>query len=489
MYVFNEPQPVGERDFRKQIGISMNELGPQAKGLVAAIVVLCSMLLVMKAMAQNMDIDFSMQVRLQDAISTESSGLGESEPLDKRKILLLACTRHTEPFIRIFGANLSPPMEVDVIDLTIEDPKVTFEDYALVFVEFSKRKGVVNCREEFKVLPSMITIAEAGEVFDMGVRCNPRMDIVLDRMKNRHYFGPTNCEVVPYLQAVSFQSKNEKDIGKALGAAFDLERLCEQTRPRVHANRDRPFDVLLVISKLIKSVHFADALVRAALAEIISEDTDLKVAGSDRWVSDLRGHENISPLKCSGIDIVNPCKAEARFTIDSENFFAPGYVSEKIVTGLLEGGIPIYSGGNDEVSRIFNKERLILCELPNEEVLKEFRTFKKLHKKDFIFPDGNKISLSEDPQEKPFDRLLDATVKFWRPHLKKCVAEIQEVATDDELYQRKATAQIFSDEMQERYCTNPKPTKLKYSVTLGTEDSLGRAVEKIAKRRNITIHL
>ena len=51
------------------------------------------------------------------------------------------------------------------------------------------------------------------------------------------------------------------------------------------------------------------------------------------------------------------------FVIAFENVIEPGYVTEKIVNGMLAGSIPIYYGTED-VKTLFNKDSFIYCE-PN----------------------------------------------------------------------------------------------------------------------------
>ena len=53
-------------------------------------------------------------------------------------------------------------------------------------------------------------------------------------------------------------------------------------------------------------------------------------------------------------------KKPYKFSIAFENAWYPGYTSEKIVTSMLAGTIPIY-WGNPDISREFNSASFINC--------------------------------------------------------------------------------------------------------------------------------
>ncbi|ETO03445.1 hypothetical protein RFI_33962, partial [Reticulomyxa filosa] len=56
------------------------------------------------------------------------------------------------------------------------------------------------------------------------------------------------------------------------------------------------------------------------------------------------------------------CFRDFQFSINFENTITYGYTSEKIYTGLLGGGIPIYLG-NIDIAQLVNLDRIIVCNL------------------------------------------------------------------------------------------------------------------------------
>jgi len=75
----------------------------------------------------------------------------------------------------------------------------------------------------------MLTIAEAGNVFEGSIGYHTRIDAIFDRMTTTEY-QESNCILVPFPQVVSLRTKNENTIGRCAKSDYNLKTLCERSR-------------------------------------------------------------------------------------------------------------------------------------------------------------------------------------------------------------------------------------------------------------------
>lgn len=255
--------------------------------------------------------------------------------------------------------------------------------------------GKLRCDFPFKTFK----IAVAGEVFEGNRPCQGAT-LILDRVSNRVHKG---CPTVHYYQALQLPHSKGFNLK-------DYPQLCGDP-PK--ANLNRAEGPILTVTEVFKRVYdHADAVVRSTILGLLARRGHRVAAGS-RLHNLVRNYTRVS---CLGSDVKSyECKSKFLFDLEMENTSEPGYISEKLVVGMMAGSIPVYWGDTDmnTAGHVFNPKRFIHCnDLINLDFIRQF--------------DREVASRRKDKQKTQKD-LHEWAMDTWGSQLSKCVDRIEQV--------------------------------------------------------------
>lgn len=174
-----------------------------------------------------------------------------------------------------------------------------------------------------------------------------------------------------------------------------------------------------LVSACHKNEYRQEAAVRMAFFDVLAEK--YKRCGSFRH--HCRGDEKIDPaVKFERQQLARTATMYQpyKFTINFENSYEEGYITEKIMDGIQARTIPIYFGAPD-IEKWINPARFINC---------NFNPHAKISLKE---------SLAKVPKEE-FESLINDVKNTYRKELEECVEQVKRVDQDPDLYRQMVQA-------------------------------------------------
>ena len=242
-------------------------------------------------------------------------------------------------------------------------------------------------------------------------------DIVMYRARTpprRH------CPMGHVLQAVSIPLSYDRLPGGKQDDSIPLQ-LMQGHRHQRSLGAERKFCALVTRSVFKPLLYDTDALVRQAIAAILSEYRHCDHAF-------LEGEP-----ACSGHhEQTVRCFRPYKFVIAAENTRLDGYFSEKVPFAALADTIPIYFGPND-VAKYVNTERIVHCNV-SDATLMHMRSFHNAERKGGPFlsmlpPKRRRANLRD-----PFPDLIKWAVDMLRDELTPCVWRVAMLDQNDAAY-------------------------------------------------------
>jgi hypothetical protein len=118
-----------------------------------------------------------------------------------------------------------------------------------------------------------------------------------------------------------------------------------------------------------------------------------------------------------------------KFVVAFENSPAIGYFTEKMVDAVLAGAIPIYWGSSD-LFKYLDEKSFVYCPF-DQEALKQVTAYGNSHHVEIAMSNG--------------ERLIERAGEVLKRDLDRCVKQVQELDSDDELYGRMRRRPFLKD--------------------------------------------
>ena len=273
-------------------------------------------------------------------------------------------------------------------------------------------KELVHLKTQNLSRPVMLYLS--GEVYNSRVRksCD-QFDAVLYRSLEEQQKG---CPTIHFIEAVQTAER------------FGISE--EMLTHTVPATLKTPTNFCTFITKSVfLRINYkqADALIRHAMMNLISEYKPCKRIYCRGGV---RNYWN-----------TRECFKQYKFAITMENTAEKGYVSEKLVSGMMGDTMQIYFGAPD-IDRYVNTKRFVHCKLPAK-TLESFRSY--YIRPNFYFNNHTK-------RTQPSDRQLVAwATEFLRSALRPCVAEVIRLDNNQTAYEEKLRQPFFNSKREKNY--------------------------------------
>jgi len=282
-------------------------------------------------------------------------------------------------------------------------------------------------------------ISQSGEVFAQHSSCGG-YDAVLDRRLNRERQG---CASLHYIQGITHSWARRAPPSEYFPKALNKKRFS--------SHKNATHFCILAASATIKGVHLGDGLVRMAFWWLLSQASGIHCHGTSFMdelrlgalargsLDDQRRAWNMShvhppflstsaQVKMPGIDLdAWKYMRDYRFALNMENSQIEGYVSEKLVSGMLAGALPVYFGAPD-VGKYFNPEAFLSCRL-SDDVIEKLRIEKPVRYN--VFRGGSREQRGRGKLE-----LVEWAVGLLRDELKPCIDAVLRISQDSTAYDR-----------------------------------------------------
>lgn len=291
-----------------------------------------------------------------------------------------------------------------------EDEKKTLKAAGVML--YAKRKFVTYTDQPSPMLGGKVTpltVAMSGEAWDFG-HCRYSLMFINSLIPKFH------CPTIYWPTSVRFMSHRWTHTIDDLVVKKDFN-------PQKILDKKVFFGAMLVKICYHKSYGTLEPLIRTIIFILLSEYKPVfSLGGCKPATANQAVMQNTTYIARGGGPVDGPVGLfeHFKFVITAENNGHSGYMTEKLVNGILANTVPIYWGSTD-VTQVVNGGRFVFCHAPTQ-----------------VIEQWNKMgSHMEDVAE--VERVTKQGVELFRQYFKPCIQEVIHLDKNDGAYLNKLT--------------------------------------------------